>query len=1385
MSNFIAGIGQDFTYLHQPKGRPRKVINMVYSEEYDCYKNEDGFINLPGYQNLNLIPCGIVVGNYGEKVFFSCSPSPFTIGGTSYIHKEIGGVFTQIYQSDLGFNPRYIIKGLIFYNNLKQLIVVFWDDLNRPRYVNVDNPQVNDNQLNIFPDANNVAMTFTELVAGALQSGAYYMFITYYNLDGLQSNSLNIHKPIFITNSIYNGNPDIYQGDKEIVTTTKAIQIDIAGLDTRFDRYKIQVIKSQNGILTAYEIADLSINKSSFLYTGVQQETEINISEILVDKPSYINVKAGLYFENTIYFANLKQQFLNDFQKYANNISLKGIGEYVENPRSITESSKVIGYNHTKKTFQHGEVVAFYIAARFTDGTLSQLFHIPGKRITTITHGGKTINQNAIIAPTDIGADPTQIGYDVHTELEDDSTLNTTVRYHETRDTATNFNTVATRRVEFDFGYFENQDELYADREDFDVFDSTGQIDSIRNEKVRHHKFPSIRRMKEYWDSTADQNYGGRDFDVLGVKIENGSLFIPTELASIVQGFEVFYAKRTNENITCLGTSPLVQWYSKTGGELYSAGGHFITDSNFNQWENVYSLHALELIRNKPSLGTYVRQEILYNFEKVGFWDGSGGPFNNDQGIDKRYAYTGSAAGIGQKFTYEMKFSDNAAATMANLSLDDVTDDRFIRKVTNKLFVANNSIISYSTTLHNNLKEESCVFTVEEATATNLMSGASRIVGPLVNTNASLGTISIFLSTLCQYRDSAYTGFNRQSEFVSNGIIIPLGATTEDYELFGGDCFLNHHTFVTYGERDDSGFQTHPLTGIGVKYEVYNSSPINSNFRNNDVFTLINDSSIYTGFFPPLETAAVFKDLAPNGTDTYDSTLDKFRLTTYYRDIEPNQAPYLIDYSRILDIEVVSPYNWEQDTVERFSFRVIRNRGYVREEREGTIARFLPNDYFEISKEKGEIINLETRGRELLIHAEFTLLETQARRNLMTNEDTVYLGEQDLFAFEPKEVIYDKKGTAGTQHQLSCYMSKYGYCFADVDQGTFYIYADKLYPISDEGVKREFRDKFLHFFLLDVLTVDQKALVAKDNPLFRYGIGLTVCYDQKWKRLIIAKKDYSPLFSFRDFSTTTVTPPINGEVIFKNGIFYLVKTVIVDPLPTNEETYIDFPDTDKIGEAIQFTNEAYFEDKCQTVSYNFIQKGFSSFHTYKPHLLFNDRNDHFSMKLRNYYQHNHTNKCIFYDGTPEQSSMVVVMGNDENSKMFNLIKWITKLSQDGIIIREESFNEIEVWDEERACFHVLDYFTDPNNFRTENVRNIKNTWNFNRFRDAVLNTSVIVVLDESLNRANIGIKPVIGRKRFMGKFLVVNLLYNNEIISNLQRDFFAQDIDCEYTVVTR
>lgn len=283
-----------------------------------------------------------------------------------------------------------------------------------------------------------------------------------------------------------------------------------------------------------------------------------------------------------------------------------------------TETNRMGGYKNQYtasylKSYRRGEVYALYISFVLNDGTETYAYHVPGRtqdslntwyfntgNVSVMTEAGDYISAYGpffSVEEDDNGtARPSSIqNFDLKERLGD-------YHYNKVYDTSKE---VIPDRVrtdeEYSMGYWRNENETYPNTPDFKLYDvtSTGESEEAAEDLyikesryVRHHKFPSnlnkdfafidldrsnlyrvfipavgtpsgnieqsllvnLRTATASWDDQINQSaFFYETINILGFQLKN--IKIPKFILGQVQGFKVYYAKRTLENKTILGQS--------------------------------------------------------------------------------------------------------------------------------------------------------------------------------------------------------------------------------------------------------------------------------------------------------------------------------------------------------------------------------------------------------------------------------------------------------------------------------------------------------------------------------------------------------------------------------------------------------------------------------------------------------------------------------------------------------------------------------------------------------------------------------------------------------------------------------------------------------------
>ena len=472
------GINKDIREQDMLEGMSTDARNVVY-DKTGSITNEKGF-DLFHTSEEGQTPVGILNHSDGTCVIFSVYDTGVSEIGVmteedGYLVKVKDTAATLLFN----FDKEYPITGELEKNSLGELVVAWTgtngdEALDVPRIINLDRLpfEVNLSMEILEPEKFGQTQLFLDMLipdidlvevndgGGNLQSGTYYMTLRYITDDGAVSSSIPLTNPIYVNDESKGFFPE-YDGAEGGTETNKSISVTITGLDTNYNKVQIGVVKVIKGITSAaYNDIEISIREPlEFTYTGKDSETIVPASEILVAPIVYTGVHTMSQLNRRLYIGNLKTETPIDFQRYANNIELTWATKNV-GMDSVKDSYKNEVVSFYDKSFMPNEVYAFYIYFYLKSGGLSPAYHIPGRE--------------ALPGELDVTTDSSVLRVD---------------------NTAKKFEYEDTSLPTGEFGYHENDTETY---DTLDEFDSTslGGLD-LRDQNVRHHKFPSLRTLAE------------------------------------------------------------------------------------------------------------------------------------------------------------------------------------------------------------------------------------------------------------------------------------------------------------------------------------------------------------------------------------------------------------------------------------------------------------------------------------------------------------------------------------------------------------------------------------------------------------------------------------------------------------------------------------------------------------------------------------------------------------------------------------------------------------------------------------------------------------------------------------------------------------------------
>ena len=331
--------------------------------------------------------------------------------------------------------------------------------------------------------------------------------------------------------------------------------------------------------------------------------------------------------------------------------------------------------------------------------------------------------------------------------------------------------------------------------------------------------------------------------------------------------------------------------------------------------------------------------------------------------------------------------------------------------------------------------------------------------------------------------------------------------------------------------------------------------------------------------------------------------------------------------------------------------------------------KILPNDYTDIPSDYGEITNIYTNNTGLFIQTK-TMLYYLARNTQyqITSDFEIYLGSGKLFSIPVRKIEDSILGVGGTSDNFSGIKTRYGYIFVSEKERQIYIHN---FGINNTGVSNNLKslsDIYMsNFFYNNLKLYINEYFLVNNNIEYPYknntsnplGVGFISTFDNRFKRLIITKKDYLPInCSFGDK---------RSGFTYYNGKFY----------------------NDSV-EVVNFNNTTLFENKSFTISFNFDTNTWMSFHSYIPNNYIYTFNYFYSIINNKLYKHNMEYKYGNFYGTYYKSIIEFISNNVlKNSILNTLILYSQAQKYDYtnkvfVLKREVTFNKINIYNKNQS-----------------------------------------------------------------------------------------------------
>jgi|GEM_PF-3332728 len=395
------GLHTDNSPQDQPKDTYRFALNAVNETELgDLFFNSNEESNEEcGELPNGYVPLGKVYIGNGETLIFSVAGD----GSASEIGiRDSECQYTTHVNGDLNFKVTHQIDATFRLRRGCER-TVYWVDgnNNKPRFYNIDKPELfktsgvwDSNKFNLIRSYSSIP-EFDDIEVldsgGQIEPGSYNVAIQYLdeNFNPTEwvttSNIINIYNddtvdPFLKIRGSINHTDDY----RDFPTTDKAIKVTLNNLDTSFTFYRLAFIEANNGsgLVSAIRYTtSIPTSKNYFIYTGTNYETTGTEEEILFVNNVIASADSIEQVENRLVLGNIqgKQVDFCKLQRYASQIQADVITKKViqnviseANTKSPTVHFEGVGY-------MPGEIYSFGIVYVFEDGSLSPVYHIPGK----------------------------------------------------------------------------------------------------------------------------------------------------------------------------------------------------------------------------------------------------------------------------------------------------------------------------------------------------------------------------------------------------------------------------------------------------------------------------------------------------------------------------------------------------------------------------------------------------------------------------------------------------------------------------------------------------------------------------------------------------------------------------------------------------------------------------------------------------------------------------------------------------------------------------------------------------------------------------------------------------------------------------------------------
>lgn len=356
---------------------------------------------------------------------------------------------------------------------------------------------------------------------------------------------------------------------------------------------------------------------------------------------------------------------------------------------------------------------------------------------------------------------------------------------------------------------------------------------------------------------------------------------------------------------------------------------------------------------------------------------------------------------------------------------------------------------------------------------------------------------------------------------------------------------------------------------------------------------------------------------------------------------------YNKDFSKIPDdapnFSLPVTQNYCSSCLDEYPYRIYYSEQSFQEEVSDNYRIIKPNSYRDLPGAFGSITDLFVEKDKLYCRTPKGLFFIPTSpQTLTTNEDNIYVGTGDKLSIPPARLASPDYGYGGSSYRWTKVSTEFGTAFVDDRSNKIFLLSDKLNELSAKGLSNFFAENltlFLDIKMLETLGISYPI----KSPISYNGIGFLLTYDPKFRRLIVHKTDYEPLYPLEDVSATTDYQP--------NIIYYDAESQRFSIFNVDSFINVDLNNTD------------YFRNRSFTISYSFEYDVWVSFHSYLPDYIFNDNYNFYSTQSNSIFKHNVGYYQQYYGTKADHIIEVIFNEAPAQTKVFTGVNYVSDVQE--------------------------------------------------------------------------------------------------------------------------